>query len=411
MRHRLQNAIAESTLTLPLTAVVATLLWWLPQGGYTSTALHAWFVAALTTYFVIELTTANALLRTRSQMAAVLVLAFLGASGYLHTHRAALIIMLAAAMAHHYLLHTAPQSSSADDVASSRGGGGLGGFARAKNRPQVATFHAFACLSLGSIEWPPLLLFALPLLWSQAIYLRSITWRCLGAALIGIVLPYTLWAAAALFAKTLAEVQQPTPALIVPDTTSPAPATPASALGAQLTFAAFTAHCEAIIAPVAEPVTTAISGQFPTPQPYAMWLAAESGAPAAVAAWMTPRLARCLLLAVAALLALTGFVHYVRRSYDDKIRVRMSHYTFLTTMAVAALWLALQPRHFDHLFPLLVLAMAPSAAHFVALTRTWLTNAWVVVLALALVAVGVVNLVPDVQAYMSAATAYVRQLL
>ena len=46
MRRRLQNRIAESTLTLPLAAVVATLLWWLPQGGYTAMALRSWAATA-----------------------------------------------------------------------------------------------------------------------------------------------------------------------------------------------------------------------------------------------------------------------------------------------------------------------------------------------------------------------------
>ena len=91
-------------------------------------------------------------------------------------------------------------------------------------------------------------------------------------------------------------------------------------------------------------------------------------------------------------LSLTGFVHYVRRSFDDKINVRMYHYVYLTLYVVLALWLCWQPQHTTILLPLLILTGTPSAAHFITFTHSRLTNAWTILLTLAWIAVAFVCL-------------------
>ena len=97
-----------------------------------------------------------------------------------------------------------------------------------------------------------------------------------------------------------------------------------------------------------------------------------------------------IALAVTLLWGTTGFIHYVRKSYDDKIRVRMCHYTFMAMQFTLILWLTLQPNYFSQLFPLFLLTTVPAAAHFVTLTRTWLTNAWTMVLFMSLLVLGFV---------------------
>ena len=407
MKRRLQNRIAESALTLPIAAVLATLLWWLPLGGYASSYLHAWIAAAALSYFVIEGTSVNALLRTRSQMIPSLLLLLLAVCGFLHGDAPALEVTLALMLTIFCIMQTAPRSSSAEDIASAHGIGS----SRSRYRPQVSTLHAYCALSLGSLVWPPMLLLAIPLLWSQSIYLRSMTWRCLGAAVIGLALPYFFWGAAVLFAETL-----PT---AVPE-----------ALSAPF----FLQHCEAIIAPISVPLTTAINGKLPLPDTYSAWFdnltatvpdASPSGSnlsppshPSPPATWATvlslwaatriPRLSALILIAI---LALTGFIHYLRKSYDDKIRVRVCHQTILTLQFFVALWLALQPQHFRFLFPLLLLTTAPSAAHFITFTRTWTTNAWVILLTIGMIIVGILNLVPNIELYLADLNALLLQYI
>lgn len=53
MKRRFQNRIAESAVTLPAVCVATTLLWWLPQGAYSTDYLLGWLLCALTAYAVI----------------------------------------------------------------------------------------------------------------------------------------------------------------------------------------------------------------------------------------------------------------------------------------------------------------------------------------------------------------------
>lgn len=356
MRRRLQNKIAESSVTLPAACVVATLLWWLPQGGYSAEYLLGWLACALTTYLVMETAAVNAMLRIRSRMLSSLFLFMMAAYGFLHPLQSGAVTLLLMAFAIYCFLRTYE-----------------------KSRPEVDTLHAYLFLSLGSLLWPPLLMLVLVFLWSQAVYLRSLSMRSLGAALIGIVLPYGFWA------------------------------TGAFALG---NITPFVEHATAIIAPVRLPVLSAIHGEAFLSDTYLRWLGYDAGnIPVAqnsweatiVAAhhtdwqgfvqnifcWLESRWPQCSALALTLLFAVTGFVHYVRQSYDDKIRVRMCYYSFMVMQVVIVVWLFCQPHYFAFLFPLLVLSTVPMAAHFIALTRTWLTNVWVIVLGLALVAVAV----------------------
>lgn len=336
MRRRLQNRIAESSATLPTVCVVATLLWWLPTGGYTTPLLLGWLACAVTTAFLLETDAQNALLRVRSRMIPSLFLLLMAACGFLHPLQDGTVVQLLLAASLLCLLRTSEHP-----------------------RPQADTFHAHLLLSLSSLLWSPMLLLAPVLWWCQGVYLRSLGWRGLGAAVCGLVLPWAFWAGGAF---ALGQMQP------------------------------FVDHAVDIIAPARVPF-------------YWMWFIEQARqltwadfwntVPAELGSRLAAHVPEVATLAVTLLIGLTGFIHYVRRSYDDKIRVRMCHYTFMALQFVMALWLVLQPQFFGQLMPLLLVTVAPAAAHFMALTRTWVTNAWVVFLALALLAAAVVALTPD----------------
>ena len=82
-------------------------------------------------------------------------------------------------------------------------------------------------------------------------------------------------------------------------------------------------------------------------------------------------------MAVFALLVIctvTGIIHYIRKSFQDKIRIRMIFGFFIWTGLLAFAFLLLQPQHSDMLLRVIIISTAPIIAHFLALTSTRLTN-------------------------------------
>ena len=75
-----------------------------------------------------------------------------------------------------------------------------------------------------------------------------------------------------------------------------------------------------------------------------------------------------------AFLGLTGIIHFLRNSYKDKIKVRMFYETFITLHVATMLFIILQPQHYDFLIHIMIITTAVLFGHFLALTRTWLTN-------------------------------------
>lgn len=87
--------------------------------------------------------------------------------------------------------------------------------------------------------------------------------------------------------------------------------------------------------------------------------------------WTGPQLAATALVL---LFAIVGVVHFHRNSYMDKIRTRMLFEIF-TAMAVSTVvFLFLQPQHVNCLLGMMIVSISPLFGHFVALTRTRLTN-------------------------------------
>lgn len=87
------------------------------------------------------------------------------------------------------------------------------------------------------------------------------------------------------------------------------------------------------------------------------------------------------MFAFVMLLTVTGIVHHVRKHHDDKIRIRMIYGFFIWLNLAAAVFLLLQPQHYDKLMRIMIMSTAPLTAHFVALTSTKVTNVYCCVLA------------------------------
>lgn len=75
-----------------------------------------------------------------------------------------------------------------------------------------------------------------------------------------------------------------------------------------------------------------------------------------------------------AILGLTGTIHFLRNSFLDKIRTRMLFEFLITMEALIAAFMILDPVHYDFLLGILIANTAPLIGHFIALSKTRLTN-------------------------------------
>ena len=97
---------------------------------------------------------------------------------------------------------------------------------------------------------------------------------------------------------------------------------------------------------------------------------------------------------VVALLSIVGIVHYLRNNYDDKIRVRMLLYIYVSQTLLLTALLLLQPAHYQTTMALLVASASPLIAHYFALTRSWLSTAFFIISLLLTAGMATLNLVP-----------------
>ena len=172
MKKLLQNRIAESSLTLPLTAVYALGVW-LAAGLVTRQWWGQLACFAATSYLMVEMSNSNALLRVRSRMVSA---TFLVLSSMVCCTFGSLpggIVQLCCAATLIILFHTYQDKASPGWV-----------------------YYAFLCLGLGTTVFAPLFFF-LPALWLlMATQLQSLSWRTWAASLLGVATPYwfgALW--------------------------------------------------------------------------------------------------------------------------------------------------------------------------------------------------------------------------
>ena len=174
-------------------------------------------------------------------------------------------------------------------------------------------FHSFLCLSIGSLFFVQAFYFVPFYLWYATIYLRSLSWRTFWASIMGLLLPYWFLTGYLLYT--------------------------------------------AKISLLTDHFTTLIQFQPLDKENYLHFDFLQ----------ISPLIPLILLSLVAA-------THYIRTSFNDKIRTRMLLYLILTQELLVLLFLALQPIHFETLTGLLIMNSAPIMGHYFALTNKRFSN-------------------------------------
>ena len=324
----MQNKVAESSATLPTACVLTTILWFLPQATYSLEYLKGWVICGITTYIIIETSAKQALLRVRSRIISSLFLLLMAVSVFLHPFSTSSICQLCLIISISYVLRTYEHP-----------------------KPEVHTLHTYLFIALGSLFWAPMLLLSPVILWNQGIFLRSLSWKGLGAALIGLLTPYFLWATVLTGLSIFSFFSEPCSE---------------AALFSSAAFAPLLQHATAVIAPFYEPFD---------------WQ------------WnMESHRIETAAFGFTLLLSLTGFIHYLRKSYDDKIRVRMCMYTFILLSLLFLALVILLPQNMPTLMFLLIMCSAPLVGHYYALARGWRAmTLWFLFNILLFIALGVYN--------------------
>lgn len=163
---RPQNIVAESGLTLPVSALFGVVVWLL--AGLVQRQLWpqiACFVA--TVYVLVELTNQNALLRVRSRMVSSTFIVLSCAASFLLPQMTGGIVQLCFVVAFLLLFQTYQTSHCVG-----------------------RTFYAFTAIGLASMAFVHVLWYV-PVLWVlMATQLQSLNWRTWCSSLIGLAMPY-----------------------------------------------------------------------------------------------------------------------------------------------------------------------------------------------------------------------------
>lgn len=92
-----------------------------------------------------------------------------------------------------------------------------------------------------------------------------------------------------------------------------------------------------------------------------------------------------------ALIALIAITHFVRTSYNDKIRTRQYYYFLFVQCLPLVFLFVLRPQDHAMLLPILLLHATPFTAHYFALARGRWMNVWFMVWIVLFLALGVAN--------------------
>ena len=171
---RLQNRIAESRFSLPVTVLIASLVW-ISTGLITQGLWIQFGLMIISTYFIVVLNNRNALMRTYSRMVSCGLLALNLITLRLYANNiAAGILQLCFILHLMFLFHSYQDKRSMGSI-----------------------FFAFVMLGISSLFFIQVL-FLVPFVWFlMTTRILSMTWRSFFASIIGILLPY--WCIAGLF--------------------------------------------------------------------------------------------------------------------------------------------------------------------------------------------------------------------
>lgn len=173
-------------------------------------------------------------------------------------------------------------------------------------------YYTFLILGVASVANIHFLVF-IPIYWIMMIFINSLSLRTFIASLFGLLTPYWIWIAVVLF--------------FYKDNLTP-----------------FTS----LFQPLTEVSFFNAYGSIP--------------------------LSHYLTYAFLVILAFTGIIHFLRKSYNDKIRTRQFYYSIIFFDIVVLVLLALFPQYYDLLFRPAIILTSPLIGHFIALTRTKITN-------------------------------------
>lgn len=205
-----------------------------------------------------------------------------------------------------------------------------------RHRSQAIAFHAFLMLGLGSFWTPVMLPMAIPFFLYLAIFLRSLTRKVFWAGVLGIVVPYWCYAVWCFVMKDM----------------------------------------ESFVRRLTDMV------QFEMPS-----LEAVRSLPFV---WQVSA-------ALVALLSIVSIIHYLRTNYDDKIRVRMILYIYVSQTLLLMAFLVLQPAYYETTMALLVASASPLIAHYFSLSYSWLSTAFFLLSILLTAGMATLNLaLPDI---------------
>lgn len=169
--NRFQNKIAESVGTLPVCAVIATILWWWPQQAFAVSNILGWVLCGFTAFVFMETNSIQHIIRISTRMMTCVWLAFSAGMAFLHPLGAPSVSASCLALSY-YMLFRCYQLYD----------------------PTAWVFHSFLFLGIGSLFSPIMLPMGILYFFYLAGFLRSLTWRGVWAGILGMGTPYWCWA-------------------------------------------------------------------------------------------------------------------------------------------------------------------------------------------------------------------------
>jgi hypothetical protein len=170
VHNKFQNKVAESEVTMPLCAVLATILWWWPQQSFALSNILGWLVCVFTTYISMETNGVQHIIRIRTRMMSCVWLMLATSLAFMHPWGAPAISAACLAMSY-YLLFRCYQLYDST----------------------VWVYHSFLFLGLGSISSSVMLFMGILYYIYLIGFLRTLTWRGFWAGILGMITPYWCW--------------------------------------------------------------------------------------------------------------------------------------------------------------------------------------------------------------------------
>ena len=284
---RFQNRVAESSLSLPVSALICILIW-LAAGLVSQKLWVPLLLTGFSTYLIAEMNNRNALLRIRSRMMSCVFLWLATLQATIATSWQTITIQTLMGLCTFLLLFCY------------------------KNKEEVPSIFCIALIiSIGSIIWTPFLYFLPVVIFLLCIPLYAISFKAVSAIIMGTILPY--WVLIPYF--------------------------------------------------VYKENTEWLKNHFK---------ALYDGS--VVFDYSNITIGHVVFYAILLILMETGWIHFVRTAYKDKMKTRSLYDVIIYLSIFFAVITPIVPGYADYTLGMLTIAVCPLAAHFFSLTNTKLTN-------------------------------------